>query len=83
MMSRVSGSIMTGPRGLSGFFQVLKNAIASSAVNLPLVALTRSKIATIPSQALTDRKSGVALSPYSRFHAARKASFAGRLPAVE
>src|SRR5580704_7829705 len=81
-MSRVSGSIMIGPRGLSGFFHPLKNAIASSAVNFPCVALTRSKTATIPSQALTDRKLGIAVSAYSRFQAARKASFAGRLPAV-
>src|SRR5205085_12656950 len=82
-MSRVSGSIMIGPRGLSRFFPPFKNAIASSAVNFPCVALTRSKTATIPSQALTDRKLGIAVSAYSRFQAARRASFAGRLPAVE
>ena len=74
---------MIGPRGLSGFFQFLKKSIASSAVNLPLVAFTRSKIAAMPSQPLIDRKLGVALSPYSRFQAARNASLPGRLPAVE
>src|SRR5208282_1167155 len=78
MMSRVSGSIMIGPRGLSGFFHFLKNSIASSAVNLPLVALTRSKIAVAPSHASTDRKSGIELSPYSLCQAATKASLAGR-----
>jgi len=52
-------------------------------VNLPFVALTTSKIAAMPSQALTVRKFGMALSAYSRFQAARKVSFAGRLPQVE
>src|SRR6516165_8422864 len=55
------------------FFQSLKNAIASSAVNLPFVALISSKIAAMPSQASTDRKLGMAFSAYSRFQAARKA----------
>jgi hypothetical protein len=32
----------------------------------------------MPSQASTEKKSGIDLSPYSRFHAARKAPFAGR-----
>ena len=72
--------MLIGPRGLSGFFHFLKNAIASSPVNLPLVALIRSKIAAMPSQPSTERKSGIALSPYSLFQAARNALLAGRLP---
>src|SRR5215469_12533094 len=60
-MSRVKGSIAIGPRGLSGFFQLLKKSIASSAVNLPFVAFTRSKIIAIPSQPSTEKKSGIAV----------------------
>src|SRR5215472_11844755 len=76
-------AISIEPRGLSGLFQFLKNAIASSAPNLPFVALIRSKIAAMPSQASTDRKLGMALSVYSRFQAVRKAVFAGRSPTTE
>ena len=68
-----------GPRGLSGFFQVVRNFIASSPVNLPLVALITSKIAAMPSQPPTAKKFGDRLSPYSRFHAAMKAWFCGRV----
>jgi hypothetical protein len=37
----------------------------------------------MPSQASTEKKSGIDLSPYSRFQAARKASFAGRFASAD
>ena len=56
-MSRVSGSIMIGPRGLS-CFQPLSSDIVLSGSILPFCALITSKIAAIPSQPPSDRKSG-------------------------
>ena len=50
-----AGSIEIGPRGLFAVFQLVRNFIASSPVNLPLVSLIRSKIADIPSQPSAER----------------------------
>src|ERR1700730_7647974 len=82
-MSRVAGSIEIEPRGLLAVFQLARNLIASSPVNLPLVSLIRSKIADMPSQPCADRKSGMALPAYSLFQAARKALLADRSAALE
>src|SRR6202051_3141786 len=82
-MSRVAGSIEIEPRGLLAVFQLVRNLIASSPVNLPLVSLIRSNTADMPSQPCADRKSGVALPAYSLFQAARKALLAGRSAAAE
>src|ERR1700722_5469320 len=67
----------------SAVLQFPSGFIASSPVNLPLVALIRSKTAAMPSQPSTERKSGVALPAYSLFQAARKALLAGRSAATE
>src|SRR5260370_33702694 len=81
-MSRVAGSTEIGPRGLLAVFQLDRNLIASSPVNLPLVSLIRSNTADMPSQPCTDRKSGMAWPAYSLFQAARKALLAARSAAV-
>src|SRR5688500_20387744 len=83
MMSRVSGSIEIGPRGLFGFFQPLKISIVLSGSSLPFCCLIASKLSAVPSHEPTERKLGVPLAPYSRFHAAMKASLAGRAPAAD
>ena len=49
MMSRVSGSIAIGPRGLLGFFQCLKIYIVLSGSSLPFCCLIASTMMAAPS----------------------------------
>ena len=83
MMSRVSGSIAIGPRGLFSFFQCLKNSMVLSGSMLPFSALIASKMIAAPSYAPTATKFGVSFWPYSFFHASTNALFAGRVAAAE
>jgi hypothetical protein len=48
-MSRVCGSIMIGPRGLSGYFQPLSASCALSGSILPFRVVTTCAIAAMPS----------------------------------
>src|ERR1051326_5441009 len=63
-MSRVCGSIMIGPCGLTNF-QPSSDFTAASPSILPLVACTACTIAAMPSQPPAERKSGVESAPYS------------------
>jgi hypothetical protein len=83
MMSRVSGSIEIGPRGLFGFCQPLAISIERSGSSLPFCRLIISKISAVPSHEPTERKFGTSFAPYSFFHAATNALFAGRSAAAE
>jgi hypothetical protein len=75
-MSRVTGSIMIGPRGLLNF-QPFSASSALSVSTLPLRVWTTWTMAAMPSYPPTAMKSGVEPAPYSFFQASTKRLFSG------